>query len=53
MGRYYGVAGIELKILSDSERIAIDSTFTSCYNYIRSSKFLESHQCLDTIYNFV
>jgi hypothetical protein len=53
IGRYYGVAGLELKILAESERVAIDSTFTSCYNYVRSSKFLEAHQCLDTIYNFV
>ncbi len=53
IGRYYGVAGLELKILVESERVAIDSTFTSCYNYVRSSKFLEAHQCLDTIYNFV
>lgn len=53
VGRYYGIAGVELKIYTESERIAIDSTFTSCYNYIRSAKFLEGHQCLDTIFNFV
>lgn len=53
IGRYYGVAGVELKLHGESERIAIDSTFTSCYNYLRSSKFLEGHQCLDSIYNFV
>jgi hypothetical protein len=40
MGRFYGIAGVELKIYTESERIAIDSTFTSCYNYVRSSKFL-------------
>jgi hypothetical protein len=53
MGRFYGIAGVELKIYTESERIAIDSTFTSCYNYVRSSKFLEAHQCLETILNFV
>jgi hypothetical protein len=53
IGRYYGIGGVELKIYTESERIAIDTTFTSCYNYVRSSKFLEAHQCLDTIYNFV
>jgi hypothetical protein len=53
IGRYYGVAGLELKLFGDSERIAIESTFTTCYNNIRSSKFLEAHQCLDAIYNFV
>lgn len=52
VGRYYGVAGVELKIYGDSEKIAIESTFTSCYNYVRSSKWLEAHQCLDTILNF-
>ncbi len=53
MGRYYGTAGVELKIFGSSEQIAIDSTFTSCYNNLRSEKFLEAHQCLDTILNFV
>jgi hypothetical protein len=53
MGRFYGIAGVELKIYTESERIAIDSTFTSCYNDVRSSKFLEAHQCLETILNFV
>jgi hypothetical protein len=36
MGRFYGIAGVELKIYTEPERIAIDSTFTSCYNYVRS-----------------
>lgn len=53
MGRFYGIAGVELKIYTESERIAIDSTFTSCYNYVRSSDFLKAHQCLETILNFV
>lgn len=53
IGRYYGIAGVELKIYTESERIAIDSTFTSCYNYVRSAKYLEAHQCIDTIFNFV
>lgn len=53
IGRFYGIAGVELKIYTESERIAIDSTFTSCYNDVRSSKFLEAHQCLETILNFV
>lgn len=53
IGRYYGIAGVELKLYTESERIAIDSTFTSCYNYVRSAKYLEAHQCLETILNFV
>ena len=53
IGRYYGIAGLELKIYAESERIAIDSTFSTCYNNIRASKFLEAHQCVDAIYNFV
>jgi len=40
IGRYYGIAGVELKVYNESERIAIDSTFTSCYNYQRSGKYL-------------
>ena len=52
VGRFYGVAGVELKIYGDSEKIAIESTFTSCYNYLRAAKYLEAHQCLDTILNF-
>lgn len=53
VGRYYGIGGLDLHLYGDSERIAIDSTFTTCYNNIRSSKFLEAHQCVDAIYNFV
>lgn len=53
IGRYYGIAGLELKLYGDSERIAIDSTFTTCYNNIRSAKYYEAHQCLDAIYTFV
>jgi hypothetical protein len=53
IGKYYGIAGVELKLYTESERIPIESTFTSCYNYVRSSKFLEAHQCLETIFNFV
>ena len=53
MGLYYGVAGLELKIYTDASRIAIDSTFASCANYIRNSKLLEAHQCVDSIFNFV
>lgn len=53
VGRFYGVGGIDLKIFGEPERVAIDSTFTSCYNYIRASKFLEAHQCFETILNFV
>lgn len=53
IGRFYGIAGVELKLYTESSRIAIDSTFTSCYNYVRSAKYLEGHQCLDTIFNFV
>jgi hypothetical protein len=53
IGRYYGIAGVELKIYTESERIAIDSTFTNCYNSQRSGKYLEAHQCVDAILNFV
>jgi hypothetical protein len=53
VGRFYGIAGVELKIFGESERIAIESTFTSCYNSLRNLKFLEAHQCFDSILNFV
>lgn len=53
IGRYYGIAGVELKIYTESERIAIDSTFSSCYTQIRNAKYLEAHQCLDSVFNFV
>ena len=53
VGRYYGIAGLELNIYGSSERISIDSTTTSCYNQIRNGKYLEGHQCFDAIYNFV
>lgn len=53
MSRYYGVAGIELKIFGNSERIAIESTLVSCYNNVVAKKFTEAHNCYDSILNFV
>ncbi len=53
IGKYYGVGGVEMKIFGDSERITIDGTFTNCYNFQRSSKFLEAHNCYDTTLNYV
>ena len=40
VGRYYGIAGLEMQIYGSSERIAIDSTMTTCYNNMRSQKYL-------------
>ena len=51
VGKNYGSAGLDLGLYGSSEKIAIDSTFTTCYNNIRSSKFYEAHLCLDAIYN--
>lgn len=42
-----------MKIFTDSERITIDGTFTNCYNFQRSSKFVEAHSCYDTTLNYV
>lgn len=53
IGRYYGIAGIELNIFGSVERISIDSTFTTCYTNLKNSKFLEAHQCMDSIFNYV
>lgn len=39
VSKYYGVAGIELKIFTNSERIAIESTLITCYNNIVAKKY--------------
>lgn len=53
LGKYYGTAGVEMKIFTDSERITIDSTFANCDNLQRSNKFKEAHNCYDTTLNYV
>ena len=53
MGRYYGVAGIDFSIFTNSERIAIETTFLTCFNYQKNSKFTEAHDCYDSTLNFV
>jgi hypothetical protein len=53
IGKYYGVAGIELKIFNDSEKNAIESTFLNCYLNLKNGKYREAHQCYDSVLNFV
>lgn len=52
-GKYAGVAGIELGLLSNAEKNTIESTFTTCYLYIRNGKYSEAHKCYDETLNFV
>lgn len=53
VGKYYGVAGVELKIFNDAEKSAIETTFLNCYTNLRNGKFKEAHQCYDSVLNFV
>jgi hypothetical protein len=53
VSRYYGVAGIELKIFTNAERVAIESTLGTCYNNVVNKKYAEAHNCYDSILNFV
>ena len=53
IGKYYGVAGVELGILTAGEKNSIESTFTTCYLYLRNGKYTEAHQCYDSTLNFV
>ena len=39
VSRYYGVAGIELKIFTNAERVAIESTLVTCYNNVVNKKY--------------
>jgi hypothetical protein len=39
VSKYYGVAGIELKIFSNAERVAIESTLITCYNNVVAKKY--------------
>lgn len=52
-GKYCGVAGVELGILTNGEKNTIETTFTTCYLYIRNGKFNEAHKCYDETLNFV
>ncbi len=53
VGKYYGVAGVDMKIFTDSERIAIESTYITCYNNLKNLKYLEAHNCYDSVLNFI
>lgn len=53
VSRYYGVAGIELKIFGSSERFAVESTLVTCSNNINNKKYLEAHNCYESVLNFV
>ena len=52
-GKYIGVAGVELSIISNSEKNTIESTFTTCYLYYKNGKYNEAHKCYDDTLNFV
>lgn len=53
LGQFYGAAGVEMKIFTNSERVTIESTFVNCYNFQTSKKFIEAHNCYDTTLNYV
>lgn len=38
-GKYSGVAGVELGLLTNAEKNTIESTFTTCYLYIKNGKY--------------
>lgn len=38
-GKYSGVAGVEMGLLSNSEKNTVESTFTTCYLYIKNGKY--------------
>lgn len=53
MGKYYGSAGLELKIITNAESITIDSTFSTCTTMQRNNKFTDAHNCYDVTLNYV
>ena len=53
IGKYYGAAGIEMKLFGTSEKVTIESTFTTCYTYQRNSKFADAHSCYLTTLNYI
>ena len=52
-GKYAGVAGVEMGLLTNSEKNTVESTFTTCYLYIKNGKYNEAHKCYDETLNFV
>jgi len=53
IGKYYGVAGIDLNVFNTAEKNTIESTFLNCYLDLKNGKFKEAHQCYDSVLNFV
>lgn len=53
IGKYYGVAGVDLKIFGNTERTSIETTFGQCYTNLRNGKYKEAHECYDGVLNFV
>lgn len=39
IGKYYGVAGVDYKLLTNTERLTIEATFANCYNYQYKQKY--------------
>ena len=52
LGKYAGVAGVELGLFGNTEKITIESTFTTCYNYLTKEKYLEARDCFNNILNY-
>jgi hypothetical protein len=53
VGKYYGLAGVELKLFNAVERSQIENNFTTCYTNIKNGKYREAHDCYEAILNFV
>ena len=52
LGKYAGVAGVELGLFGITEKITIESTFTTCYTYLRNEKYQEARDCYNNILNY-
>lgn len=53
LGTTYGTAGVDLKIFTNSEKIVIDSTFSTCFTMQRNNKFAEAHNCYDVTVDYI
>lgn len=53
VGKYYGVAGVQLKIFGTSEKNSIETTFSTCFTNLKNGKYREAHDCYESVLNFV
>lgn len=53
IGKYYGLAGVELKLFNANERTQVETAFTTCFTNLKNGKYREAHDCYESVLNLV